>query len=147
MAYALTDDTGTIDLILWESIIPAEVLNALGEVENATSAYVEQLIRVKALERSVQASRRYLDLALGLYKDGLTAFQNVLDAQRSLFTYDNQYAEARGQASVNLVQLYLSLGGGWNPDDPSPPLPDNGENPEDQARTAPAGSTPPVAKE
>ena len=31
VAYALTDDTGTIDLILWESIIPAEVLNALGE--------------------------------------------------------------------------------------------------------------------
>ncbi len=31
VAYALTDDTGTIDLILWESIVPAEVLNALGE--------------------------------------------------------------------------------------------------------------------
>lgn len=31
VAYALTDDTGTIDLILWESIIPGEVLNALEE--------------------------------------------------------------------------------------------------------------------
>ncbi len=31
VAYALTDGTGTIDLILWESIIPVEVLDALGE--------------------------------------------------------------------------------------------------------------------
>ena len=31
VAYALTDDSGTIDLILWESIIPVEVLDALGE--------------------------------------------------------------------------------------------------------------------
>lgn len=31
VTYALTDDTGTIDLVLWESIIPAEVLDALGE--------------------------------------------------------------------------------------------------------------------
>ena len=31
VAYALTDDTGTIDLILWESIIPVEVLGALEE--------------------------------------------------------------------------------------------------------------------
>ena len=31
VTYALTDDSGTIDLVLWESIIPAEVLNALEE--------------------------------------------------------------------------------------------------------------------
>lgn len=31
VAYALADDTGTIDLILWESIIPVEVLGALEE--------------------------------------------------------------------------------------------------------------------
>lgn len=31
VAYALTDDTGTIDLVLWESIIPVDVLGALDE--------------------------------------------------------------------------------------------------------------------
>ena len=31
VAYALTDATGTIDLVLWESIMPVDVLNALGE--------------------------------------------------------------------------------------------------------------------
>lgn len=31
VVYALTDESGTIDLVLWESIIPAEVLGALEE--------------------------------------------------------------------------------------------------------------------
>jgi len=31
VVYPLTDDTGSIDLVLWESSIPVEVLNALGE--------------------------------------------------------------------------------------------------------------------
>lgn len=31
VVYPLTDDTGTIDLVFWESIIPAEVLGALAE--------------------------------------------------------------------------------------------------------------------
>ncbi len=31
VVYALTDESGTIDLVLWESIIPIDVLNALGE--------------------------------------------------------------------------------------------------------------------
>lgn len=31
VVYALADDTGSIDLVLWESIIPVEVLNSLAE--------------------------------------------------------------------------------------------------------------------
>ena len=43
VSYALTDDTGTIDLVLWESIIPAEVLNALGEgVQVAAAGEVKE---------------------------------------------------------------------------------------------------------
>jgi outer membrane protein TolC len=43
----------------------------------------------------------------------------VLDAQRSLFDFDNQLALAQGQASANLVQLYQALGGGWSPAAPA----------------------------
>lgn len=43
VSYALTDDTGTIDLVLWESIIPAEVLDALGEgVQVAAAGEVKE---------------------------------------------------------------------------------------------------------
>lgn len=89
------------------------VLDALREAENAMAAYVEQQVRVQALERSADASRRTLSLALQLYKDGLRDFQSVMDAQRNVFDTDNRLADAKGNAAINLVQLYKALGGGW----------------------------------
>ena len=38
VSYALTDDSGTIDLVLWESIIPTEVLDALEEGAKVAAA-------------------------------------------------------------------------------------------------------------
>ncbi len=90
------------------------ILKALGEVEDALTAYVEQRHAVRALERTVTAARRTLKLAVRLYKDGLKDFQGVLDAQRSLLEYENQLAQARGDADINLAILYKSLGGGWS---------------------------------
>jgi len=48
-----------------------------------------------------------------LYKRGLSGFQNVLDAQRSLLSYQNSYVSAQGNAINALILLYQSLGGGW----------------------------------
>lgn len=93
------------------------VLNALNEVENALSQYLNQRNRLDALDRSVQAAQRSLKLATRLYRDGLVDFQNVLDAQRELFNNENQLAVARGNTSIFLVQLYKALGGGWDPAD------------------------------
>lgn len=89
------------------------MLNALKEVEDSLFAYAQQRARLEALQQTVKAARRTLRLAIGLYKDGLRDFQSVLDAQRSLFSFDNQLAEATGQVAINLVRLYKSLGGGW----------------------------------
>jgi NodT family efflux transporter outer membrane factor (OMF) lipoprotein len=91
------------------------VLNALNEVENTLSQYLNQRTRQAALDRSVQAAQRALRLATRLYRDGLVDFQNVLDAQRALFDNENQQAAARGNTSIFLVQLYKALGGGWDP--------------------------------
>lgn len=93
------------------------VLNALNEVENALVAYLEQRIRFKALKRSVIASQRSVKLSTNLYKEGLVDFQNVLDAQRDLFNFENQLAAARGNSAANFIQLYKALGGGWDPDE------------------------------
>ncbi len=92
------------------------VLTAMKEAEDAFIAYVEQIARVAALARTVKASARSLRLAVSLYKEGLADFQRVLDAQRSLFEFDNQLAQAQGQTAANLVSLYKALGGGWQPD-------------------------------
>lgn len=98
------------------------VLNALNEAESAMSQYTNQRNRLTALERSVQAAQRSLHLATRLYRDGLVDFQNVLDAQRALFDNENLLAEARGNTSIYLVQLYKTLGGGWDPAAEEPDL-------------------------
>ncbi len=91
------------------------VLNALKEVEDALIAYIEDRSRLAALERSVSAARRSVKLATDLYKQGLVNFQEVLDAQRDQFQFENQYAAARGNSAANFVRVYAALGGGWNP--------------------------------
>lgn len=91
------------------------VLNALNEVENAMVAYIEKRIQFEVLQRSKKASRRALKLSTRLYKDGLKDFQNVMDAQRQLFDVENQMVKAKGTSVINLVKLYKTLGGGWDP--------------------------------
>ncbi len=92
------------------------LLTALSEVEDAMTGYIEQQTRLKALKDSVQASTRYLHLAEKLYKDGLSDFQNVLDAQRELFLAEDNLDKAKGNSAQYIVTLYKALGGGWDPE-------------------------------
>jgi NodT family efflux transporter outer membrane factor (OMF) lipoprotein len=90
------------------------ILLALEEVENAMVALAEERQRVEALERSVLAAQKSVELVQNLYEIGLTDFQNVLDMQRALTTQQDQLAESRGRIAKNLVRIYTSLGGGWS---------------------------------
>ena len=89
------------------------MLEAIKEIEDRLKGYHEQRIRMKALKHSVQASQETLDMSTKLYKDGLTSFQDVLDAQRSLLFAESALDEARGNTSIQLVGLYKALAGGW----------------------------------
>jgi NodT family efflux transporter outer membrane factor (OMF) lipoprotein len=99
------------------------VLNALSEVENALRSYIEDRVRLDALKRAVNASRRSVELSTQLYQQGLVNFQEVLDAQRDQFSFENDLATAQGNSAANFVRLYTALGGGWNPEDPTAPAP------------------------
>ena len=72
------------------------VLSAVEEVETAMAAYVQEVQRREALQRSVVAARASVDLVDTLYRSGLTDFQNVLDTQRSQFTQEDALAESQG---------------------------------------------------
>lgn len=89
------------------------VLTAVQEVDNAMNAYKNSIKQIVALREVVNQGRQTLELSLDLYKQGLTPFQNVLDAQRSLLTYENELTQARGNSLLHLIQLYQALGGGW----------------------------------
>lgn len=89
------------------------VLKAIQEVENAMSQYRNSIKQIVALSEAVNHSNETLKLSLDLYKQGLTQFQNVLDAQRTLLNYQNYLVQAQGGSIVALIQLYEALGCGW----------------------------------
>jgi multidrug efflux system outer membrane protein len=89
------------------------VLSALEEVENALVAYAEEQQRRQSLSEATQAAQKAVELAQHKYQAGLTDFSNVLDAQRSLLSFQDQLAQSDGTVTSNLVRLYKALGGGW----------------------------------
>jgi NodT family efflux transporter outer membrane factor (OMF) lipoprotein len=96
-------------LIGYESTI----LSALEEVENALVAFAEEQMRRQSLLEATQAAKSAVDLALNQYSSGLIDFQDVLEAQRSLLSFQDQLAESEGTVTSNLISLYKALGGGW----------------------------------
>lgn len=89
------------------------LLTALQEVENALSLYRSSIKQIVALRETVNQCQETLTLSLELYKQGLTQFQNVLDAQRTLLNYRNYLVQARASSLKSLIGLYEALGGGW----------------------------------
>ena len=96
-------------LIQYESAI----LGAMEEVENALVSYADEQSRMDNLSEATQAAKTAVELAQNKYQAGLTDFSNVLEAQRSLLSFQNQLAQSSGTVTSNLVRLYKALGGGW----------------------------------
>jgi outer membrane protein TolC len=118
----------------------ATVLRAFEESENAIVAYAREQDRRAALRDAVVASTRSVDLSQKQYAQGLTDFQNVLDAQRVLFSLEDQVAESERASSSNLVAIFKALGGGWEIGEPLPGS-TPATTPEPAPSTAP-GTTP-----
>ena len=91
----------------------AALLTALEEVENALTAYAEEQLRRQRLLAAVEAARQAAVLAGYEYNAGLVDFNTVLDAQRSLLSFEDQLSQSDGTVTANLVRLYKALGGGW----------------------------------
>jgi NodT family efflux transporter outer membrane factor (OMF) lipoprotein len=89
------------------------VLAALEDAENALTAYAREQTRRESLSQSVQADKQALELSTQLYNNGLTDFLRVLDSERSLYAAQDALVQSDQTVSLNLVQLYKALGGGW----------------------------------
>ena len=89
------------------------VLTAMQEVEDAMSQYKGSVEQIVSLREAVNQNIETLALSLELYKQGLTEYQNVLDAQRTLLTYQDYLVQAQGSSLIYLIKLYEALGGGW----------------------------------
>jgi outer membrane protein, multidrug efflux system len=89
------------------------ILVALEDTETALTAYAREQVRRESLTQSVGANRQALNEAQQLYKSGLTDFVSVLQSETSLYTSQDALVQSDQTVSLDLVQLYKALGGGW----------------------------------
>ncbi len=91
------------------------VLEAAAELRNAMSAYVQEYQRLDALIRAADAARSAVEISQDQYRQGLADFNSVLDAQRSLLTFEELIVTSRALIVRDLIGIYKALGGGWQP--------------------------------
>ena len=95
--------------VLWQRT----VLGALHDVDNALTAFEAEQRRRDRLEAASRANHRALALAAQRYEQGVADFLQVLVAQRNLLAAEQDLSDSLTAISVDMVQLYKSLGGGW----------------------------------
>lgn len=89
------------------------VLEALEETQNALSDYAFELQRRESLQQAAKASQRAARLANQRYREGVDDFLDALDTERTQLEAEDALAQSEIAASVNLVQIYKALAGGW----------------------------------
>jgi NodT family efflux transporter outer membrane factor (OMF) lipoprotein len=90
------------------------VLGALSEVEDALVALRSEQEQQDAYEQAASAASNAVELSLDLYRTGLRDFQSVLEAQRSLYSFEDLLAQSQVGEVASLIRLYKALGGGWS---------------------------------
>lgn len=94
------------------------VLRAWHEVDNALDAMAAQQAQHAELQLSYEQNRQALHAAERAYQEGAADFLGVLTAQRQVLASQTSLNASATNATLTLVNLYKSLGGGWNPDSP-----------------------------
>jgi NodT family efflux transporter outer membrane factor (OMF) lipoprotein len=91
------------------------VLRAWHEVANALDALAARQRQHAALVVSYEHSRQALHVAERGYQEGVADYLAVLTAQRDVLTRQTNLNASATSATLALVNLYKSLGGGWDP--------------------------------
>ena len=89
------------------------VLRANEEVENAIVAFLHYHDQLRLLERSVQQAQEAVRVTQAKYRAGNIDFNRVFTVEQLLITQQDQLATAQGNLANSVIQLYRSLGGGW----------------------------------
>ena len=89
------------------------VLQANAEAENALVAFLKSQQQVRSVAQSAEAARQSVEIVMTQYQEGKSDFNRVFTVQRVLTQQQDQLAIVEGSVAQNLIQLYRSLGGGW----------------------------------
>ena len=90
------------------------VLSAFQQVEDNMAA--ERIVskEIQQQQDAVESAQKYLELALARYETGVDQYLNVLVAQTTLLSDQQQLTSLRTEAMTYSVQLVEALGGGWD---------------------------------
>ena len=89
------------------------VLSVQAEVENSIVAFLRSYKQLDDIRAAAEAAQRSVDISTIQYEDGLVDFNTVLSTLEALRSQQDQLATAEGSVAANLVDVYRSLGGGW----------------------------------
>jgi NodT family efflux transporter outer membrane factor (OMF) lipoprotein len=90
------------------------VLTSLEDIENSIVALQAAQRREAEFRIALEASNNQALLARMQYRSGLTDFTTLNQAESQLLSARNGLVTAQSDQSTALIQLYLSLGGGWD---------------------------------
>jgi NodT family efflux transporter outer membrane factor (OMF) lipoprotein len=93
------------------------VLRAWHEVDNALDAWAAQQQQHAELLVSYEQNRQALHVAERGYQEGAADYLAVLTAQQNVLASQTRLNTSATSATLALVNLFKSLGGGWNPDE------------------------------
>ena len=88
-------------------------IEALSDVESALVAITssrEELLRYAGL---VKSYRNIAIMTYSLYRNGLSGYLDVIDAERSLYSSQMQFENLVAQQYINYINLCKALGGGY----------------------------------
>ena len=94
------------------------VLTAFHEVDNALTAFQKEQIRYNNLNSAADHNKEAVKFAQERYDNGISTYLDVLTAEQNLQTTELQAINSKQTISINMVQLYKALGGGWEADYP-----------------------------
>ncbi|HYA43158.1 MAG TPA: efflux transporter outer membrane subunit [Syntrophobacteraceae bacterium] len=89
------------------------IQSAFREVDDALVDQKQTKPQLEALGRRTEALREYARLAQLRFDNGYTSYLEVLDANRSLFDAELNYAQTKATLFRSFVNLYKAMGGGW----------------------------------
>ena len=89
------------------------LLTAAQEIRDSLTSYSQEQQRLAALQSAAEAAGLAVEIAQDKYRHGLVDFNSVLDAQRSLFSLEDEVVASQGILTQNFIALYKALGGGW----------------------------------
>jgi outer membrane protein TolC len=89
------------------------VLQAAREVEIPLRGFLQSREQAEDLTRSVEPARAATQLGVQQYRTGVIDFNRVFNLETTQVQQQDRLAVAEGDIALNLINVYRSLGGGW----------------------------------